>query len=1129
MASAQVAPGAPGAKPTWTNGNKQGIGTSVTLPSKVWFTLGEGVLHEVYYPTIDKANTRSLELVVTDGRTFVERESRDTNQQIEVPDAAALVFRQVNTSKSGRYRILKTYVTDPERSAVLMLVRFQPLRPGKYRLYVLFDPAVNNSGLHDTGYSLGGALLAADGGVATALVSSPAFVRTSSGYWETSDGWTDLKTDFRLDNSYTRAADGNVVQIGELPSPATQGVPFTLALAFGNEGVAALATARQSLRKGFPRTLEEYSRGWREYLGTLKTVDAKYRDQYQMSAMVLKAHEDKTWRGAGAASLTIPWGDQSDASEPSVGGYHLVWSRDLYQVATAFHAMGDKESADRALDYLLRVQQKPDGSFPQNSWLDGRPFWGSLQLDEVAYPLILAYQLGRTDGQTYTRHIKPAANFLVDHGPSTPQERWEEESGYSPSTIAAEIAGLVCAAEIARHNNDEDAATLWLAAADHWARKLDSWTVTSRGLHGERYFLRIVQNGSPDAGDKIELNNGAGTFDEREIVDAGFLELVRLGIRRPDDPLIRRSLEVIDKVIRIETPRGPGWYRYNHDGYGEKGDGRGYDGTGIGRLWPLITGERGEYALEAGGDARPYLEAMQRMANAGRMLSEQVWDRAESPASSLRLGEGTGSATPLAWTNAQFVRLAIAIQEERLPETPAVVRKRYREAVPPAGQPPRLSLTPLPVSMEVQPGQKLEIGGLADGARLVALVGEELRPLKPGSFKLAVEAAGREVRVSVAAISADGQTAFDQVVVRTARSEGLASVAPQVPPPDPNDARVAEQLRSGGSPVIIGPWVTFVYRGSDKEVEVVGEFTDWDRRGHMMKALPGSDVRYFSMQFPADARIEYKFIVDGNWILDPLNPNKKDNGVGGENNFFTMPEYHAAPEAEERPGVPRGRLEDLALPDSTLGKRTIRVYLPPGYDSSGERYPTVYFGDGVEYIQRAHAAVIADNLIAQKRMRPVITVFVAPIDRTREYWMNPLYVDWLVRELVPAVDARYRTLASPEHRAIAGASLGGLIAGFAALMRPDIFGKVLGQSSAFSVNAGQAIYGVHAAERKPIRFYLEVGRYEGLIDSNRAMKQVLESKGYDFAYREVNAGHNWTHWTDALPEALSHIFPTAGP
>ncbi len=678
--NAQLAPGAPGQMAHWTNGNKQGVGTSNTLASHIWFTLGsDGALNEVYYPTVDKANTRLLDFVVTDGKSWVEEESEDTTHQVEVPDPGVLSFRQVNTSKSGHYRITKTYITDPDRDTLLIQVKFQRLKSGSMQVYVFYDPSINNSGMHDTGYTIDDILVASDSGIASALASSLPFTKTSSGYLGTSDGLTELKKTFSLKNLYQRAQDGNVVQIAELPNSAVHDPSFTLALAFGSEGDVAIENARKSLQKGFERSYTEYAKGWRDWIETLNTVDPKYHDQYQIAAMVMKAHEDKTYRGAGAASLTIPWGNETDADQPSVGGYHLVWARDLYEVATAFYAMGDKEAADRALNYLFNVQQKPDGSFPQNSWLDGRPFWGSLQLDEVAYPMILAWQLGRTDSQTYEKHVKPAANFLIAKGPATPQERWEESGGYSPSTIAAEIAGLICAAQIALMNNDKPSRAAWLATADDWANKLEGWTVTTTGKYGDKYFLRLSQHGTPDTGEVFEIANKGGKWDEREIVDAGFLELVRLGIRTPDDPLIRNSLNVVDKIIKVDTPSGPVWYRYNHDGYGEQIDGHGYNEVGVGRLWALLTGERGEYAVASGQDATPYLDAMQKMANSGHMLGEQVWDRKESPAIHLRFGEFTGSATPLNWTCAQFVRLAVAAEEKKIPEMPSIVYEHFRQ------------------------------------------------------------------------------------------------------------------------------------------------------------------------------------------------------------------------------------------------------------------------------------------------------------------------------------------------------------------------------------------------------------------------------------------------------------------
>jgi glucoamylase len=678
--AASSAPGAPGGKPAWSNGNKVGVGTSVTSASKVWFTLGQnGALNEVYYPAIDSANTRTLELVVTDGKTFAEIESQDTNHDVEVPDASALTFTQINTSKSGRYQVRKTYVTDPTQNTVLIQLQMKVLKGGPLSAFVYFDPALKNSGLHDNGSARGQVLLDSKAQVACALSSSPAFTSVSSGYVDSSDGWTELKSAYKITQHYTSAPDGNVAQIAELPPSFAQGKAVMLALSFGANADEATSAAQASLQKGFAAARKEYEQGWHQYVSTLKKVEPRYRKQYQMSAMVLKAHEDKTHPGAIAASLTIPWGNDVDASKEDVGGYHLVWARDLYEVATAFLAIGDRAAAERALNYLFETQQKADGSFPQNSWLDGKPYWPSLQMDEVSYPSILAWQLGKTDKNTFEKHIKPAADFVVAHGPATPQERWEEETGYSPSTIAAEVAGLICAADIARMNGDETSRSKWTTTADEWTQKLPQWTVTHTGKYADLYYIRIAQSGQPDKGEPLEINNGGGTWDEREIVDAGFLELVRLGIKPPGDPLVVKSLAVTDKVIKVDTPNGPAWYRYNHDGYGEKADGKGYDGTGVGRLWILFAGERGEYELASGRDAHMYLDTMQKMANAGGMLAEQVWDRPDSVRPWLKFGQGTGSATPLAWTNAQFVRLAIAIQEGKLPELPAVVRSHFQK------------------------------------------------------------------------------------------------------------------------------------------------------------------------------------------------------------------------------------------------------------------------------------------------------------------------------------------------------------------------------------------------------------------------------------------------------------------
>ena len=233
-------------------------------------------------------------------------------------------------------------------------------------------------------------------------------------------------------------------------------------------------------------------KGWAEYVKTLRPVSGPHAREFQLAAMVLKAHEDKTYPGAMIASMSIPWGFAVKADAPGVGGYHLIWGRDLYEIATAMLLAGDRAAAERALNYMFNVQQKPDGSFPQNNWLDGRPYWTALQIDEVAYPLVLAWQLGRNDATAWQKHVRPAAEFIFSHGPATQEERWEEVPGYSPSTIAAEIAGLICAADIAKKNGADNDAARYTKTADDWASNIENWLVTKSGHLGGRTARRDI-------------------------------------------------------------------------------------------------------------------------------------------------------------------------------------------------------------------------------------------------------------------------------------------------------------------------------------------------------------------------------------------------------------------------------------------------------------------------------------------------------------------------------------------------------------------------------------------------------------------------------------------------------------
>lgn len=672
--SAPSAPGGPGSTPTWTSGAKEGLGTATSVGSKVWFTLQGGIMTEVYYPRLDTADVRTLEFAVSDGTT-TWLECKDMRHSIERPDDSALIFRQTSRDMDGRFALVKTYVTDPQHDTVLIDVIFTA--SPKYSLYVLYDPSLKNAGYGDTSYTQGHALITQKEDAASALVSSAGFAQTSSGFADASDGYTDLLLHHRLNWSYGRAENGNVVQAAKINSPH-----FTLGLGFGPTPSVAIESVQASLRRGFAKVRAEYANGWHEYTQTLRLETGPYAQEFRLAAMVLKAHEDKTYRGAMIASMSIPWGNAVRADAPAVGGYHLIWARDLYEVATALLAAGDRAAAERALNYLYTVQQKPDGSFPQNSWLDGKAYWTALQMDEVSYPMILAWQLGKTDADIWTRHVRPEAEFVVAHGPMTQEERWEEVPGYSPSTIAAEIAGLICAADIAAKNGAMEDSQRYTRTADDWAANLEKWLVTTSGhLAGSDdpggYYIRIGNNTDPNDVYQLDVRNGGGTWDKRDVVDAGFLELVRLGIRPANDAVIARSAKVIDATIRIETPNGPAFRRYNHDGYGETFFGGPWLGQGIGRLWPIFTGERGEYEVALGRDPTPYLNAMLRFANAGGMIPEQVWDAADPTASRFVFGSGTGSATPLAWSMAQFIRLVVCAEEKRIVEQPAIVAAHF--------------------------------------------------------------------------------------------------------------------------------------------------------------------------------------------------------------------------------------------------------------------------------------------------------------------------------------------------------------------------------------------------------------------------------------------------------------------
>jgi glucoamylase len=1077
-----LAPGGPGADAQWASAGKQGVGTSASLTSKVWFTLQGGALTEVYYPDVTKGNVHLLQFVVVDPKKRkVETEREDANHEIKVLRPDSLTFQQINRAKSGIWKITKTYVTDPDKLGVVMIdVKFET-KNKNLNLYYYYDPSIANSGMGDS--AEGSRVF--EGNIHSSLLVTSKVKELTNGFYKTSDGLKQLRKFGKIKNAYSKADPGNVVQMGRITEPES----FTVILSFADNQDGSTALAKMSKEKGFWKVRTEYEKEWSDYVKTLPGVDPKYQAQFNMAAMQLKAHEDKTNPGANIASLSVPWGGGDNANEDNVGGYHLVWSRDLYQVFTAYLAIGDRAAAERALDFLLKVQQKPDGSFPQNSWLDGRPFWGSLQMDEVAYPLIMAYQLGKDDRETYEKHLKKAADFIVRNGPATPQERWEEEAGYSPSTIAAEIAGLVCAAEIARKNGDLESAEKYLKTADEWEANIEKWTVTTTGKYGDgNYYLRITQNGKPDAGDKIELNNGAGTFDEREIVDAGFLELVRLGIRSPDDPLIKKSVKVIDEVIKVDTPNGEGFYRYNNDGYGEMDDGRrwNWDGkyTGKGRLWAFLSGERGQYelarcerekerasegekkTLDSGlrtpdclSKAQSRLDAMLAFANEGLMIPEQVWDKKEVPEAdsqfspNLKFGEGTGSATPLAWSMAQFIRLAVNIKEGRNPDTPDVVYRRY-------------------------------VVGKKDDLKVNTPIKSIL---KNCDFNSRVRQADFQIK-------------------------GKFIIQKQTPDFWP--------CKNGKTLAVL------FYTGEGKNVEFIGDFTDWKPKSLKFEEFDKkTGSKRFSKEFPTAGRIEYKLIVDGNWIIDPRNPKKIDNGVGGENSVLELPGYQPSKWAKDIPKSPLDpKVSEFEIDSKRYGKRKIKTYIPSEYFNRGiaPKLKVLYLQDGSEYITRAKAINVLENLVAAKKVEPFMLVFIDPKDRMKEYWANTEWADFVAEEVVPAVEKKYFTTIKTgrENRALLGASLGGITSVWIGLKHPGKFANIGGQSSSFWVDNERVVKELAKLKGdEKFNFYFDDGIFEGVEDSRKVTK-LLRGKGFPVTYREAYTGHNWTSWKDRLADAF---------
>jgi len=689
--------GAPGMEPRWTSSVKDAVGTAYSASSRIWFTCSHGILNEFYHPTIDRAQVRDMEFLVTDGESFAHEEKRDLDSTFEYIHPEALGVRYVNRDPEGRYTLIKEIICDPHHSVVLQRVRLEgheDLLP-RLKVYALLAPHLDGGGAGNSARAADVAghrvLLAWKNQWSLAMAADCGFSKVSCGFVGASDGWRDLMDDFRMDWEFGSATGGNLAVVGELDLRGRR--EFTLAIGIGESLHTAMQKTGSALAMPYHQHRGRFIEQWQRAANPAMLA-AKAQDGGRLmgtSHNILLAHEDKTYSGAFVASASIPWGQVK--GDDDLGGYHLVWTRDMVQTATALLACGRAETARRALVYLACTQE-PSGGFAQNFWIDGTPYWTGQQLDEVAFPLILAWRLWKADGlgeMDIFPFVERAAGFLVRNSPITHQERWEENAGYSPSTLAAVIAGLICAAEIARSRDAVELGVFLEEFADWIEHHLEDWTVTNKGvLHPEirRHYMRIRP---PECGEAyaqescgkeiIRLQNRPpGTrveFEAREIVDAGFLELVRYGVRRADDPLIVDSLKVVDAVLKRELPQGPGWLRYNGDGYGQRPDGGPYMGWGQGRVWPLLTGERAHYELAAGKEIGNLIRTYEGFATKGQLLPEQVWDEADRPDRRLWIGQPAGSAVPLVWAHAEYLKLLRSALDGKVFDCVDPVYERY--------------------------------------------------------------------------------------------------------------------------------------------------------------------------------------------------------------------------------------------------------------------------------------------------------------------------------------------------------------------------------------------------------------------------------------------------------------------
>jgi glucoamylase len=687
-----MAPGAPGISPTWCSSAKEMVGCSLGA-SRLWFTIGGGILNEVYHPRVDIPQIRDLGFIVADGQGFWVEVKRAAQYTLDLAGPAVPAVCIVH--RHERFELTLRIVPCAQRDALLIdvvLTGDPALRP-----YALLAPHLGGTGSDnraEVAQHCGRKVLWAEQGpFALALCAvdeqqRDSWQRASAGYVGVSDGWQDFEHNGAMSWEYAGAGPGNVALLGELPRCCV------LALGFASSTESAATLAISALMEPFEASWRRQVSSWSSWHAANAFYDplcaglpAICAQQLQISAMVLRAHQDKIYPGAMVASLSVPWGNTSDGR----GGYHLVWPRDLVECASALLCVGAIREAKNALRYLLATQQA-DGHWNQNQWLGGKVYWQGIQLDEAAFPVLLATALhdrGELEGIHVRDMIARALAFIARNGPASDQDRWEEDAGINTFTLGTCIAALVCGAKFL----EPAAAQRALQIADYWNARLEDWTAVCDtplarhyGIRG--YYVRVAPSlaiADRGAFDRtLPIKNWAidPGLPASAQIGVDFLQLVRLGLRSATDPLIQDSVRLADAILKVDTPFGPCWHRYNDDGYGEHDNGNAYDGAGRGRAWPLLTGERGHFEIVLGNDPLPLIEAMARMASCGGMLPEQVWDSYDIPAHFLEFGRPTGSAMPLAWTHAEYIKLVASRALGRPVDLSEGVQERYAGRLP---------------------------------------------------------------------------------------------------------------------------------------------------------------------------------------------------------------------------------------------------------------------------------------------------------------------------------------------------------------------------------------------------------------------------------------------------------------